>query len=95
MKEYSFNSIDSLMFSLLSYVDLGGIVPNNKREYIYLDDYYEDATGNDVIIELYYEAYENLFIYLFNKETINFGDCPVTDKFKQKFNSRYYKYKRV
>ena len=38
MKEYIFNSIDSLMFSLLSYVDLGGIVPNNKREYIYLDD---------------------------------------------------------
>ena len=56
-----------------------------KNEYINLDLYYENATGNDVRIELYNEAYENLFIYLFNKETINFDNCPVTDGFKQKY----------
>lgn len=63
-----------------------------KNEYINLDLYNENATGNDVILELYNEAYENLFIYLFNKETINFDDCPVTDNFKQKYktNLLYY-----
>ena len=48
-KEYSYNSIDSLIFSLLSYVELEGIVPNSKSEYIYLDraiDIYLDKFKN-------------------------------------------------
>ena len=62
MRDYTFNSIDSLMFSLLSYVDLGGIVPSNKKEYIYLDD----------AIDLYLDKYKNV-----NKKTKNwlFPNC--------------------
>lgn len=38
MKEYNFNETDSLIFALLSYVKLKDIVPNSKKDYIYLDD---------------------------------------------------------
>ena len=38
MGECGYNEVDSLLFSLLSYVYLGGIVPDNKKDYIYLND---------------------------------------------------------
>ena len=86
IKNYNINNeSDSYLNYLKKYIRPSKLSKFIKNEYIYLDDYYEDATGNDVIIELYYEAYENLFIYLFNKGTINFDDCPVTDNFKKKY----------
>ena len=86
IKNYNINNeSDSYLNYLKKYIRPSKLSKFIKNEYIYLDDYYEDTTSNDVIIELYYEAYENLFIYLFNKGTINFDDCPVTDNFKKKY----------
>lgn len=60
--------------------------------YINLSSYKETATGADVIWELYYEAYDNLFISMFNKSRTGFNDCPVTDNFKTKFNTNLIDY---
>ena len=38
IREYNYNEIDALIFSLLSYVELEGIIPSNKNEFIYLSD---------------------------------------------------------
>ena len=60
--------------------------------YINLSSYKETATGADVIWELYYEAYDNLFISMFNKSRTDFNDCPVTDNFKTKFSTNLIDY---
>lgn len=63
-----------------------------ENGFINLSLYESDATGHDVIKELYYEAYENLFKYVFDKTTSNFDDCPVTSAFKSKFNTNLIQY---
>lgn len=50
LKEYNYNDIDSLVFSLLSYVELKDIVPDKKNEYIYLD----------AAIDIYLDKYKNV-----------------------------------
>ncbi len=73
------------------------IKPSKLQKYIdngfiNLSLYKKDATGNDIILELYSEGYENLMITLFDKSRSNFDDCPVSDKFKEKFNTNLLEY---
>ena len=73
------------------------IKPSKLQKYIdngfiNLSLYKKDATGNDIMLELYSEGYENLMITLFDKSRTNFDDCPVTEKFKEKFNTNLLEY---
>lgn len=55
--------------------------------YINLSLYTNEASGNDVMAELYFEGYENLMTHLFDKKVEEFSDCPVTESFKSKFKT--------
>ena len=57
------------------------------NDYIYLENYNKNANGYSVIREMTVEGYSNLFISMFDKERVNFDDCPVTEKFREKFNN--------
>lgn len=48
--------------------------------------YNDAATGEDVIDQMMLDGYTYLFNSLFSNNQINFDDCPVTKKFKEKFN---------
>ena len=62
------------------------------NDYIYLDNYNKNANGYSVIREMTVEGYSNLFISMFDKERVNFDDCPVTEKFRKKFNNNLSSY---
>lgn len=51
-----------------------------------------EDTGKETIILMKEVGYEFLFDSLFDKERINFDDCPVTDNFKNKFNTNLFNY---
>ena len=83
---------DSYIDFLKQYIYPASLRKYIKNEYINLNSDTDNATGNDIIYELYNEAYENLFIYFFNKNTVSFDDCPVTDNFKQKYKTNLLDY---
>ena len=62
------------------------------NDYIYLENYNKNANGYSVIREMTVEGYSNLFISMFDKERVNFDDCPVTEKFREKFNNNLSSY---
>lgn len=62
------------------------------NDYIYLENYNKNANGYSVIREMIVEGYSNLFISMFDKERVNFDDCPVTEKFRKKFNNNLSSY---
>ena len=62
------------------------------NDYIYLENYNKNANGYSVIREMTVEGYSNLFISMFDKERVNFDDCPVTEKFRKKFNNNLSSY---
>ena len=62
------------------------------NDFIYLDDYNTNANGHSVIRDMKVDGYLNLFNSLFDKERINFDDCPVTDNFKEKFKENLLKH---
>ncbi len=62
------------------------------NDYIYLENYNENANGYSVIRDMNVEGYSNLFISMFDKERVNFDDCPVTEKFRKKFNNNLSSY---
>ena len=45
-----------------------------------------------IIKQLEFNAYKRLFNSLFDKERIDFNDCPVTNSFKIKFKENLLKY---
>ena len=51
-----------------------------------------EKTGKEVIELMKEIGYEILFDSLFDKERIDFDDCPVTEKFKEKFNTNLFNY---
>lgn len=51
-----------------------------------------ENTGEDMMELMKFTGYELLFDSLFDKERINFDDCPVTDNFKNKFNTNLFNY---
>lgn len=62
------------------------------NDYIYLENYNKNAKGYSVIREMKVEGYSNLFVSMFDKERVNFDDCPVTEKFRKKFNNNLSSY---
>ncbi len=56
-------------------------------EKIYTDIFTNETTGKDIIELMKFEGYKALFFSLFDKTRTNFDDCPVTDNFKNKFNT--------
>ena len=62
------------------------------NDYIYLENYNKNANGYSVIREMTVEGYSNLFVSMFDKERFNFDDCPVTEKFRKKFNNNLSSY---
>ena len=61
-------------------------------DYIFVDEIASEKTGNEVIKIMKYEAYGRMFNEFFNRKRNNFDDCPVTVKFKNKFNKNLYDY---
>ena len=62
------------------------------NDYITFSQYSDDATGNDLKDQIEFKAYELLFSSLFDKDRTNFDDCPVTEKFKEKFKTNLFDY---
>ena len=54
--------------------------------------YNDAATGEDVIDQMMLDGYKYLFNSLFSNNQINFDECPVTKKFKEKFNDNLLNY---
>ena len=49
-------------------------------------------TGNEMIDLMKFNGYKYLFKSLFDKNRIDFEDCPVTETFKKKFNTNLFNY---
>lgn len=47
----------------------------------------ENATVKDVLHLTNFIGYKMLFMSMFDKTRINFNDCPVTERFKEKFRT--------
>ena len=54
--------------------------------------YNKTATGEAVIDQMKFNGYEYLFNSLFSYNQINIDDCPVTDRFKEKFSGNLLDY---
>ena len=61
-------------------------------KYVSISVFNEDATIRDVLNLTNFIGYKMLFMSMFNKSRTNFDDCPVTEKFKEKFNTNLLKY---
>ena len=57
------------------------------NDYITFSQYKESATGNAIKNQMIFKGYKMLFTSLFDKERTNFDDCPVTNSFKEKYNT--------
>ena len=51
-------------------------------DFIYLEDYNLNATGNTVLYDMIVDGYQNMFLSMFSKHRVDFNDCPVTENFK-------------
>ncbi len=49
-------------------------------------------TGNEMIDLMKFNGYKYLFKSLFDKNRIDFDDCPVTETFKKRFNTNLFNY---
>ena len=54
--------------------------------------YDDNATGEAVINQMEFDGYKYLFKSLFDKNRIDFDDCPVTETFKKRFNTNLFNY---
>ena len=61
-------------------------------KYVSTSVFNEDATIKDVLQLTNMIGYKMLFMSMFNKSRTNFDDCPVTEKFKEKFNTNLLEY---
>lgn len=57
------------------------------NEYVPISILRDDATGNEVVELMKLIGYEQMFKSLFDKNRSDFEDCPVTEKFKSRFNA--------
>ncbi len=60
--------------------------------YINHEQYKNTATGDVIKNQMEFIGYKMLFMSMFDKTRINFDDCPVTEKFKEKFNTNLLEY---
>ena len=61
-------------------------------KYVSISVFNEDATIRDVLNLTNFIGYKMLFMSMFDKSRTNFDDCPVTEKFKEKFNTNLLEY---
>ncbi len=61
-------------------------------KYVSTSVFNEDATIKDVLQLTNMIGYKMLFMSMFDKTRINFDDYPVTEKFKEKFNTNLLEY---
>lgn len=57
------------------------------NDYITFSQYKDTATGNVIKNQMIFKGYKMLFTSLFDKKRTNFDDCPVTENFKEKYNT--------
>ena len=81
------------------YIDYlkGFIEPEKLKSFVYNDyitfsQYKDTATGYTIKNQMEFKAYKSLFMSMFDKERVNFEDCPVTENFKEKFNTNLLNY---
>ena len=63
-----------------------------NNDYINFDQYKNEVDGNFVLKQIEFNGYKRLFYSLFDKERVDFEDCPVTENFKEKFNTNLLNY---
>ena len=74
------------------------IEPQKLQNFIFYDvsyindDYTEKVTGNVIITYMKRKGYQNLINSLFDKNRINFTDCPITKNFHSKFYTNLYNF---
>ena len=62
------------------------------NDYITFSQYKDTATGYTIKNQMEFKAYDLLFDSMFDRERKSFDDCPITDNFKQKFNTNLLEY---
>ena len=62
------------------------------NRYVSISAFDESATGEDILQLMYFMGYKMLFMSMFDKERVDFEDCPVTENFKEKFNTNLLNY---
>ena len=77
---------------LKKYIKVNKLMDFIINDYVALSPMSETATGEDVIKAMEFVGYKMLFMSMFDKTRINFDDCPVTEKFKEKFNTNLLEY---
>ena len=92
---YNLND-DKVKEEYLNYIK-GTIYPIKLRQfinnlYINHEQYKNTATGDVIKNQMEFIGYKMLFMSMFNKSRTNFDDCPVSDKFKEKFNTNLLEY---
>ncbi|MBP3201096.1 MAG: hypothetical protein J6M39_05575 [Lachnospiraceae bacterium] len=83
---------DNYMNYLKKYIKVNKLMDFIINDYVALSPMSETATGEDVIKAMEFVGYKMLFKSMFDKTRINFDDCPVTEKFKEKFNTNLLEY---
>ena len=83
---------DNYMNYLKKHVKVDKLMDFVMNDYVALSPMSETATGQDVIKALEFVGYKMLFKSMFDKSRTNFEDCPVTEKFKEKFNTNLLEY---
>ena len=61
-------------------------------DYVNLYGYNNSANGKEALREMEVEGYLSLFNSLFDKNRVDFEDCPVTNGFKEKFRENLLKH---
>lgn len=90
LKKYNIlntNAEDSYIDYLKNYIKplkLRPFIKNNFVPTVLLSD---EDTGYDMLNLMTFAGYDLLFKSFFDKSRTNFDDCPVTDNFKNKFNT--------
>ena len=83
---------DNYMNYLKKYIKVNKLMDFIINDYVALSPMSETATGEDVIKAMEFVGYKMLFKSMFDKTRTNFDDCPVTERFKEKFNTNLLEY---
>ena len=95
-QKITYYDLETDRYSYIEYIKKD-VYPQALRSFVYNDyitfsQYSDDATGNDLKDQIEFKAYELLFSSLFDKDRTNYDDCPVTEKFKEKFKTNLFDY---
>lgn len=86
------NIKDKYLNYLKKYITVHKLTNFIQNDYVALSPMNKATTGKEVIQAMEFIGYKMLFISMFDKNRINFDDCPVTSNFKHKFNTNLLHY---